>query len=124
MPPATRWIPYIMPTRYLLRGSLIAYLSDQDFFDPPTDTFISGKDILKSLFDIDDNKWLMLLAGLGFALLFRLQHYFFMYRNLSKLGAALTTSEDTSIPPTRTNTASQVCVTVFQACACVSQLIL
>jgi hypothetical protein len=104
-----------MPTRYLLRGSLDAYIADQDYFDPPTGTFISGlscvagnqqlpavadvpstsagKTLLKDLYDIDDNKWLMLLAGLGFAVLFRLQHYALMYKNLRKLGAALSTAD-------------------------------
>ena len=54
----------------------------------------AGKDLLKNIYDIDDNKWLMLLVGFAFAVLFRLQHYVLMYMNLSKLGAALSTSED------------------------------
>jgi len=97
MVPAISWLTYILPTRYLLRGSFVSYFDGQDFYDPPTNTSISGKDVLDTVFDIDvdkNNEWLMLLVGVAFVLFFRLNHWMSMWNNLRKMGAALTNKED------------------------------
>ena len=110
MVPAVQWLPWTIPTRYLLRGSLDA--GGQTFFDPATGQTVDGRSpqrlphlamllplpgvrthggrlavrgatFLSSVFNIrGDDKWLMLLIGPGFVLVLRLQNLFLMRRHL------------------------------------------
>lgn len=89
MAPSISWLPYLMPTRYLLRGSLAMHFDGESFLDTSSGVLVSGKDVLRSVFDIrEGNPWVSILIGLGFWLLMRGQHLMLMWWHLRKLGSA------------------------------------
>jgi hypothetical protein len=99
MPPAVSWVPYLMPTKYLLTGSVWSVVNSNDYLDPASGITVSGKTVLQQVFDLTDEKpWILLLVGLAFAVGFRLQHLSVMHVHLRKLGRG-TTAAVNSPPP-------------------------
>lgn len=89
MPPATSWVPYAMPTRYLLQGALTSVFSDQQYFDATLDAELDGDTVLSSVFNVRDvDIWVSILIGLAFTLLFRIQHVVYLWQQIHALGAA------------------------------------
>lgn len=86
MPISIRWVSYIMPTHYALRGYLTDIFSGKSFTTPMPGYLMSGDAILSQLFHIetDENKWGNLGYTLLFALAIRVIHWafrVFRYRN-------------------------------------------
>eukprot|EP00053_Salpingoeca_punica_P015740 m.145601 g.145601 ORF g.145601 m.145601 type:complete len:1425 (-) comp16788_c0_seq2:22-4296(-) len=78
MPPAVRWITWLIPSKYALEGCLDNVFAGQDYSLTGTSSVVSGDSILESVFGHDSktqNKWINLLIVFLWMLLYRIVHW-------------------------------------------------
>lgn len=78
IPPAVRWICYIMPTKYSFDGYVRKIFLNQTFdIDAIPGATMTGSELLSQVFkqDEDLNAWSMIAVLLGWIVFFRVAHY-------------------------------------------------
>lgn len=71
---AISWVPWWMPTKYALDGSIENVFAGQTYTSAGGD--VSGDDLLENVFDlVDIDRWVSLVIVFLFTLLFRVFHY-------------------------------------------------
>lgn len=77
LPPAVKWIPWLIPSKYALEGSLNNVFSGQDY-DIEGGGVMTGDQILTNVFGHGSdviNKWANLAVVFAWAIMYRFVHY-------------------------------------------------
>lgn len=101
MPDSIAWLPWITPTRYMLRGSLTSYIRSRSYYDPISTVSVPGSHVLEQIFEIgDESQWVNLAIGLAFTIAFRAQHMLLMWVHFRKLGSSVGHTSPAKASPT------------------------
>lgn len=93
MQPSMAWIPWIVPTKYGLEGSLYALIHGETYSDPSGQQVHDGDYLLENFFElkgVDDYSpyaWIHSAILFGFVLAVRGQHFYLMYNANKSLGS-------------------------------------